>query len=148
VEPVSSEKVQKILSKLKQQNSIFKDKSLFDPLMSPQNVIDRDDKIEEILKYLADYGQKFVEPLISVHGRSGSGKSTVVKLVCNSFDDAAYSFVNLREAKTVFGSANLILSELGVDQSKSAKGLNVAIDFISDSTNSSYSRMELFLRVT
>lgn len=43
-------------------------------------------------------------------------------------DILSFSFVNLRKAKTVFGCSNLILSELGSENLKSAQGLNKAID--------------------
>lgn len=39
----------------------------------------------------------------------------------------------MRQAKTVFGCANLVLGELGQPQLQSAKGLNVAIAKISES---------------
>ena len=102
-------------------------------MVFPQDVVGREEKIEEILKHLIGYKRGYVEPLISVFGRSGSGKSTLTKLVCENFDDAEYVFVNLRKAKTVFGSANQILSDLGEEPAKSAKGLNAAIDLIGDS---------------
>ena len=62
-------------------------------------------------------------PFVSVYGRSGSGKFTVVKFVCENLDDEniSYVFVNLRKARTVFGCANLILSELGQPSLKSAQ---------------------------
>jgi len=68
-------------------------------------------------------------PVISVYGRSGADKSTVVKFVCQNMSDVLlFSFVNLRKTKTVFGCANLILSELGLPNLKSAQGMNKAID--------------------
>jgi cell division control protein 6 len=77
-------------------------------------------------------------PFISVYGRSGSGKSTIVSFVCatlsetdNAHSDISYEFVNLRKARTIFGCTNLILSELGMPQLKSAQGMNLAIAQIS-----------------
>jgi len=131
-----SSKFKEIFSRLEQQQSIFKDKSLLDTLVFPQDVVGREEKIEEILKHLIGYKKGYVEPLISVFGRSGSGKSTLTKLVCKNFDDAEHVFVNLRKAKTVFGSANQILSDLGEEPVKSARGLNVAVDLIEDSITS------------
>ena len=69
-------------------------------------------------------------PYISVYGRSGSGKSVVVRFVCDNIDGISYRFVNLRQAKTVFGAANLILAELGVSGLKSAQGINLAVENI------------------
>ena len=46
----------------------------------------------------------------------------------NLSDRVSSAFVNLRKSKTVFGCANLILSELGSENLKSAQGLNMAVD--------------------
>ena len=80
------------------------------------------------------YKQGLVLPFVSIFGRSGSGKSTVVKFVCENLDDEdiSHAFINLRKAKTVFGCANLILAELGEASLKSAQGMNLAIEKISD----------------
>jgi cell division control protein 6 len=55
-------------------------------------------------------------PFVSAYGRSGSGKSTLVRFVCESLKEGGYvsrcAFVNLRKARTVFGCASAILSEL------------------------------------
>ena len=70
-------------------------------------------------------------PVISVYGKSGSGKSILVKFVCNdSKNSTCFAFANLRKAKTVFGCANLILSEFGIPSLKSAEGINKAIDVL------------------
>src|SRR5215211_6545314 len=54
-------------------------------------------------------------------------------LVCENLDeDVSYAFVNLRKARTVFGCANLILAELGQPSLKSAQGINIAIEEISN----------------
>ena len=124
-----------IFAKLEKQEYVFKDKFLFGTLVFPQTIVGREEKIEEILKHLIGNKKGYVESLISVYGRSGSGKSTLAKLVCENLDDVEYSFVNLRKAKTVFGSANLILIELGDELIKSEKGLNVAIDFLGYARN-------------
>jgi cell division control protein 6 len=72
-----------------------------------------------------------------VFGKSGSGKSTVTKFVCENLEGVSCRFVNLRKAKTVFGCANLILGELGEPSLKSAQGINLAIDKISIAINTS-----------
>lgn len=86
------------------------------------------------------YKQGYVVPLISVYGRSGAGKSTVVRFVCENLDDISYCFVNLRRAKTVFGAANLILAELGEPNLKSAQGLNLAVEKISSAIESIFEK--------
>jgi len=57
-------------------------------------------------------------------------KSIVTRFVCKNLEDVSFIFVNLRKAKTVFGSAKLILDELGQNSIKSANGLNEAIEKI------------------
>jgi len=97
---------------------------------------------------LLGYKQGYVVPLISVYGRSGAGKSTVVQFVCENLD-ISYCFVNLRRAKTVFGAANLILAELGQSNLKSAQGLNLAVEKISNSIESIFlkEKKKLFVLV-
>ncbi len=103
----------------------------------PSGIIGREDKAKEIARFLLAYRKGIVIPFISVYGRSGSGKSTVVRFVCENLGkDIAICFVNLRKAKTVFGCANLILSELGQPNLKSAQGINVAIEKISSGIES------------
>lgn len=55
-----------------------------------------------------------------------------MRFVCESLDDIALCFVNLRSAKTLFECANLILSELGAKTLPSAKGLGAVISAIKD----------------
>lgn len=101
-----------------------------DTLTFPSQVIGREDKAKELVRFLAGYKQGLVVPFISVFGRSGSGKSIVTKFVCENLEGISHRFVNLRKAKTVFGCANLILGELGQPSLKSAQGINMAIEKI------------------
>ncbi len=118
---------------LAKQNSVFSNKKYLDSLFLPSNIIGRKKQAEQLLKHIESLKQGFVVPQISVYGRSGSGKSTVVKFVCQNIQDiVAFAFVNLRKSKTVFGCANFILSELGSSHLKSAEGLNKAVDRIGE----------------
>jgi len=120
-----------IRNKLAKQNSVFAEKRYLDSLFLPSNIIGRKEQAEQLLQYIESLRHGFVVPHISVYGRSGSGKSTVVKFVCQNVKDViSFAFVNLREARTVFGCANLILSELGSESLKSAQGINKAVDKI------------------
>ncbi len=126
---LDSEKIAEIRKKLQKQNSIFKDKRYLDSLFLPSKIIGRAKQAEQLIQYINSLKQGLLVPVISVYGRSGTGKSTVVRFVCkNLLDILCFSFVNLRKAKTVFGCANLILSELGFANLKSAQGMNKAID--------------------
>lgn len=126
---LSKEKIANIRKKIEKKNSIFAQKRYLDSMFLPSRIIGREAEAEKLLQYILDLKDGFVVPFISVYGRSGSGKTTVVKFVCeNLFDIVSFRFVNLRKAKTVFGCANLILSELGFANLKSAQGMNKAID--------------------
>lgn len=116
---------------IEKKNSIFAQKRYLDSMFLPSRIIGREVEAEKLLQYILSLKDGFVVPFISVYGRSGSGKTTVVKFVCeNLFDIVSFRFVNLRKAKTVFGCANLILGTLGRESLTSAEGLNKAVDCI------------------
>jgi len=122
----------KIISKIEKEEGIFSKKAYLDTLSFPPNIVGQQKKTEELARLLLGYKQGYVVPLVSVYGRSGSGKSTIAKFVCENIG-VPFCFVNLRKAKTVFGAANLILAELGQANLKSAQGLNLAVEKIGDS---------------
>ena len=125
---LTTEKIAELRQKIQKQNSVFKDKRYLDSLILPSKIIGREKQAEQLIKYLDTLSQGLIVPLISVYGRSGSGKSTIVRFVCQNLPDISSAFVNLRKSKTIFGCANLILTELGLENLKSAQGLNKAID--------------------
>ncbi|MBI3638990.1 MAG: AAA family ATPase [Thaumarchaeota archaeon] len=127
---MNKKEIGSIISKIEQEGSIFAKKASLDSLSFPSKIIGRKDQAESLIRYLLDYKQGYVVPYVSVYGRSGSGKSVVIRFVCDNIDGISFSFVNLRQAKTVFGAANLILAELGVSNLKSAQGINLAVDVI------------------
>lgn len=114
------------------QDSLFANKAALDSLSISNTLIGRQKEIEQLVSYLIGHKKGFVVPVISIHGRSGSGKSTIIKAVCQNIGDVFCCFVNLRKAKTVFGATNLILSELGIQNIKHAKGLDFTIQKIQD----------------
>ena len=123
-------KFQELIKKELSQRDAFKDESYFDTLSSPKRILGREDKIQEILNMIIGYKKNFLPPLVSVYGRSGSGKSTVVKFVIDNLPDASTCFVNLRKTKTIFGAANMILGELGGGELAPSNGLNKVIENI------------------
>ena len=127
---MNKEDIKKMISKLEQENSLFSSKASLDPLSYPAKIKGRKSQAEELVRYIMGYRQGYVVPYVSIYGRSGSGKSSVVRFVCDNIDEIFCAFVNLRQAKTVFGAANLILGELGVESLKSAQGINLAVDTI------------------
>lgn len=133
---LTREKIISILKKIQKQNSVFLDKKYLDPLFLSSKIIGREKQAEQILGYFESRNHGLIVPVISVYGRSGSGKSTVVRFVCSNLDSSvSHAFVNLRRAKTIFGCANLILSELGLPGLKNSQGLNSAIDAIEKRIN-------------
>ncbi len=127
---LSKRKITALRKALDTKNSSFVEKRYLESLGPPGTIIGRIKEAEQILEYLYS-PNNFLVPLVSVYGRSGTGKSTVVKLVCNSLEDSvSYSFVNLRKARTIFGFANLILSELDAPSISSTQGINKAVDKI------------------
>jgi len=128
---LSKQKIANMRKIIEKKNSVFAEKRFLDSMFLPSRIIGREAEAEKLLQYFLSLKDGFVVPLISVYGRSGSGKSTVVKFICeNLFDIVSFRFVNLRKAKTVFGCANLILGTLGRESLTSAEGLNKAVDCI------------------
>jgi len=128
--------LENIASEIEREESLFAHKEYLDALKSAPAIIGREDKARELARFLLSSRKGHVVPFISVYGRAGSGKSTLVKFVCENLPDISYRFVNLRRAKTVFGCANLILAEFGVPNLKSAQGINVAIEKIGEAIES------------
>lgn len=131
--------LEKMLSEVEKEDLLFARKDLLDTLAFPPSIVGREEKAKELVRLIAGYKKGHVVPFISVYGRSGAGKSTIVRFVCENLDDTSCCFANLRRAKTVFGCANLILGEMGEPGLKSAQGINVAIAKIQDAIESSLS---------
>ncbi len=130
---MDKEALKRISAEVEKENLLFANKAFLDNLTLPSQIIGREKRAKDLVRFLLGYKQGLVVPFVSVYGRSGSGKSTIVKFVCENLDDEdiSYAFVNLRKARTVFGCANLILTELGQPSLKSAQGINTAIEQIS-----------------
>jgi cell division control protein 6 len=141
---VDKQDLKRIYAEVEKENLLFANKTFLDNLTLPSQIIGRESKAKELVRFLLGYKQGFVVPFVSVYGRSGSGKSTIVKFVCENLDEdgISYAFVNLRKARTVFGCANLILRELGQASLKSAQGINTAIEQISSAVEQRLSNMK------
>jgi hypothetical protein len=120
------------ITRFNENNSLlYKNQVILDSLTVPfgAEIIGRENKIDEILRHLMPAGNEaLVVPFISCYGKSGTGKSTIVKIVCKKLQEygvisSPYAYVNLRKAATIFGCANLILKELGGTCLKSAGGI-------------------------
>ena len=120
-----------IKKKLDSKNKLFADKRYLESLGPPIKIIGREKQAEKILEYLYSPKNGISSPFVSVYGKSGTGKSTVTKYVCENISDtASYCFVNLRRAKTNFECANLILEELDESKVKAYEGINHAFSKI------------------
>ena len=128
-----------IVRKVEQQEKFFNKKSFLDTFSYSEEIIGREKQAEELITHLHGYKKGFALPLVSVYGRSGSGKSTIVRYVCENIGISS-CIVNLRTVKTIFGSANLILGELGEPNLKSAQGMNIAISKIEEAIVSKLTR--------
>ena len=127
---LTKKKLAKLRKKLESKNSLFAEKLFLESLGPPEKILGRDDETEKILQYLHP-SEGYLPSFVTVHGASGTGKSAVVKFVCENITDVvSISFVNLRKSKTVFGCANLILSALDHKPIKTSDGINLAIEKI------------------
>lgn len=146
---VDKKDLDQMLSDIENEKSIFLRKDYLDTSRFPSLIVGRKEEAEKLLRFLNGYRQGFVVPFISVYGKSGSGKSTTVRFVCENIPWILPCFVNLRNAKTVFGCANLILNELGIPSLTSAQGINVAVEKMTDSIESLLDKKkdELFVLV-
>ena len=120
----------RIISKVQKEKKVFVKKSALDTSNQPEKIVSRVNEVEKIVRYISDYEQQQTVPLVSIYGRSGTGKSTLVRYVCNYFPEIKLCFVNLRKAKTVFGTINLILNELDQPSLASAQGMNLGMEKI------------------
>lgn len=128
---LNKQKIEAIRKKIESKNSVFSQKRYLDSMYLPSKILGREDETEKLLGHIMSLQEGFVVPFVSVYGRSGSGKSTVVKFVCENLNDVvSFRFVNLRKARTVFGCSNMILGKLDGESLSSAKGLNSAVDCI------------------
>lgn len=121
-----------IINKVNKEKKAFSNKAALDTSNQPSKIISRVNEVEKIIRYVLDYEQGQVVPLVSIYGRSGTGKSTLVRHVCNYLPEVKLCFVNLRKAKTVFGGVNLILNELGQSSLTSSQGMNLGMQKIQE----------------
>ena len=128
---LTKEKIWEIKNKIKRSESIFSEKRYLESLGSPISIIGRETEAEKIMKFLHPAKDGFSLPFVSVYGKSGTGKSTIVKFICDNMTDVfSYCFVNLRRTDTHFGCANLILENLDGEPVRLSAGTIGAISGI------------------
>ncbi|OGD54639.1 hypothetical protein A3K80_06475 [Candidatus Bathyarchaeota archaeon RBG_13_38_9] len=109
--------------------SIFKDKGALELDRLSVEVAGRSSEASRLRGILSSVNDGFLAKLVSVFGPPGSGKTLVVRSVCQDFEVASagsfrFLYVNLGEVKTVFGCANRLLAILGVDLKAGRFGLD------------------------
>jgi len=102
-----------IVAKIELENLIFANKQALNPLGLPTKILGREEQVEKLVRYLLGYRQGHAVPFISIYGRSGSGKTSIVQHVIKELDEFDHIFVNLRRAGTIFAATNMILEKLG-----------------------------------
>ena len=97
--------------------SIFRDKSALEFDRLDVDVVCRAPEVGRLRDILSGVDSGFLPGLISVYGPPGNGKTLVVRKVCEEFEKShgkfRFLYVNLGEARTVFGCANRLVSALG-----------------------------------
>ena len=78
---LSKQKIANMRKIIEKKNSVFAEKRFLDSMFLPSRIIGREAEAEKLLQYILSLKDGFTVPFISVYGRSGSGKSTVVKFV-------------------------------------------------------------------
>ena len=73
----------KIIKQVRIENQAFKDKSKLASLSNeiPTNLVGRRKESTSLVRYLMSFENDMIVPLVSVFGRSGSGKSSLVKIL-------------------------------------------------------------------
>lgn len=112
---VDAQDIKAMAAEAERENALFADKGALDglaPLNGRQAPVGRRAEAGELVRALAVCKGGYIAPFVFVYGRTGSGKSTVVKFVCDNLL-LEYRMVNLRRGRTVFECAGLILRALG-----------------------------------
>lgn len=123
----SRNKIDDLFSAACDRNVWYKDKSTLDTNLPTSSVIGRNDEIQSLIRRFSGYKYGDLPAFITVRGRSGSGKTTVVTHICRSISSLRFAIVNLRQANTLLGCVNLVLREMGLPEKKSAHGVNGAL---------------------
>lgn len=98
--------------------SVFKDKRVLSLSYIPNTIVCRDELEKTFARILVGgVGEGFLPPMIRVYGKTGSGKTVLLRSVLERFskykgDVFRFFYVNLKNCRTVFSAANAVLSEI------------------------------------
>lgn len=108
--------------------TFYRDKRHLDTNFPASKIIGREKEGKQLASLLANWSIGGSLPtMIAVRGKSGTGKTTVVRYVCDNLPQMKYAMVNLRLANTALACINAILKEMGAAEVKSARGLSGAL---------------------
>ena len=128
---LSKTKFHEMLTELDTKKSVFSDKKCLESMGPPSSIIGREKEAKQILEILYNPANNYLAPLVSIYGPSGTGKSSIMKFLCENLSKGySYSYANLREARTIFVCTNLILAQLDLPGVKSYEGTSLAFDKI------------------
>ncbi|NIP61677.1 MAG: AAA family ATPase [Nitrosopumilaceae archaeon] len=135
-----------IIQEAEEEDRLFANKAALETnsQLAPKKLVGRDRETKRLVKMLIGFKKGYSPPLISVYGKSGAGKSTIVKFVCESMQNQGIKpfIVNLRKARTVFGATRIILAEFGKPDIKSPQGMSLALDKIKEAIMSTLQRKD------
>jgi ABC-type transport system involved in cytochrome bd biosynthesis fused ATPase/permease subunit len=80
---ITKANIRALQEELKKRPSIFSDKRHLESLGFPFAISGREAEKRQILNFLSSSG--YIPPLISIYGRSGTGKSTIMKIISEQF---------------------------------------------------------------
>ena len=98
--------------------SVFRDKGVLSLSYVPEFLVCREKEEEYFAKILIrGVNENFLPPMVRVFGRTGSGKTAVVRSVLERFSryrgkDFRWFYVNLKNCRTVFSASNAVLSAI------------------------------------
>jgi archaeal cell division control protein 6 len=141
--------IKKFGDQLDKENEIFADKSALDTLSTepPKSLKGRESESREFMTHLYGFTKGKVPSLISVYGRSGAGKSAIIKYVCANIGFIKPLYVNLRETKTVFGAAQLILLNISNEHVKNSQGITVVMRQLREALKNHFKSNDLFVLI-
>ncbi|MBS1268972.1 MAG: ORC1-type DNA replication protein 1 [Nitrosopumilus sp.] len=141
--------IKKFGDQLDKENEIFADKSALDTLSTepPKSLKGRESESREFMTHLYGFKKGKVPSLISVYGRSGAGKSAIIKYVCANLDFVKPLYVNLRETKTVFGAAQLMLLNISNEHVKNSQGITVVMRQLREALKKYFKSNDLFVLI-
>jgi orc1/cdc6 family replication initiation protein len=121
-------------------DSVFADKAALDPLAAPDEIVARDDQERKLAGVLNGVQSGYLPTTVSIYGPPGAGKTLTTRRVCREFaarhHDVAVEYVNLKECRTLFSTANEICFAVTGEKRGAYEGLDGVFTAIWDALES------------